>query len=98
MDEKPDKGEKLIQLKWGDADNLPALYANHLLISHGNENEFYLVLGHLTPPLVFTEAEIPDVKYIEPIAKIVVSPESMRKFVSAMQKNLEKFEKRKKEK
>lgn len=96
---KPKKAKlegKVVRLVWSSADDLPALYSNHLLVTHGGESEFHIIFGHLTPPLVITQSpkDIPDVFSIKPIAKIVVTPQTLKKFIDAMTKNLERFEKR----
>jgi hypothetical protein len=90
---------KVVRLVWASADDLPALYSNHLLVTHGGESEFHIIFGHLTPPLILAESskDIPDEFIIRPIAKIVITPQSMRKFIDAMTKNLERFEERTKE-
>ncbi|OGO75509.1 MAG: hypothetical protein A3K41_02515 [Chloroflexi bacterium RIFOXYD12_FULL_57_15] len=90
---------KVVRLVWDSADDLPALYSNHLIVTHGGESEFHIIFGHLTPPLILAESldEIPDRLVIKPVAKIVVTPQTMRKFIEAMNKNLERFEERGKE-
>ena len=95
--EMPPEG-KIVRLAWGSADDLPALYANHLFVTHGGETEFHVIFGHLTPPLMIPESqdEIPDEFVIKPVAKIVVTPATLRKFLDAMESNLKKFEERKK--
>jgi hypothetical protein len=97
--EKPTKAKlegKLVRLVWSSADELPALYANHLFVTHGGESEFHIIFGHLTPPLILPESpdEIPNEFVIKPIAKIIVTPETMRKFIAALSSNLERFDKR----
>ena len=99
---KPNKAKlegKIVKLVWSSADDLPALFANHLLVTHGGESEFHIIFGHLTPPLVLATSveDLPDVFTIKPIAKIVVTHQSMKKFINAMAKNLERFEKKEKE-
>ena len=86
---------KTIQIKWGSVENLPALYANQLFISHGGENEFYLIIGHLSPPIGSSVSDYPDELEIKPIAQLVLSPETMRTFVNAMGENLRKYEDKK---
>jgi len=85
--------EKEIRIVWGSDENIPALYANHLFISHVGEFEFHLIFGHLSPPLALGlhEGELPDYVQIKPVAKIVISPEAMKKFVEAIDDNLNKF-------
>lgn len=90
---KPEKG-KLIKVTWGTADNLPALYSNQLFISHGSGDVFHLIFGHLTPPVGFSPEEYPDSLEVEPIAKIVVSPETMETFIEAMVTNIERYKKK----
>lgn len=91
--EKLEEG-KVIRLVWGSSDNLPTLSSNHLFISHGSGNEFHLIFGHLTPPVGFSPEEYPDQLEVEPIAKMVISPETMEKFVEAMGINLERYKKK----
>ncbi|MCJ7585487.1 MAG: DUF3467 domain-containing protein [Anaerolineales bacterium] len=97
-EKKKPEGKKVIQIKWGPADDLPALYANHLFISHGGEHEFHLIFGHLTPPIGFSEQEYPNLLEIKPISQIVLSPEAMRNFVKVMGENLQRYDERHKDK
>lgn len=87
---------KIVRLTWGPGEDLPTLYANHMIVTHGGESEFHIVFGHLTPPLIVPESpdDIPDTLTIKPVAKIVVTPDNMKKFIKAMISNLENFEKR----
>jgi hypothetical protein len=95
--ETPSGDMKQIKIKWGSADDLPALYSNHLFISHGGQQEFYLVFGHLDPPIGFSDKDFPDELEIKPMAKIVISPEAMESFVRAMNENLRKYKEKKRE-
>lgn len=90
--------EKRIKIVWGSDESLPALYANHLYVSHAGETEFHLVFGHLSPPLTmgFDESELPDAVKIKPVTKIVISPDAMRAFVRLLSDNLVAFESRQK--
>ena len=65
-----------IRLRWGSPDEIPAIYANQLIISHAGETEFHLVFGHLPPPSA--DNELPDEITIQPVAKIKISPEAMK--------------------
>jgi len=99
---KPTKAQlegKVVRLVWDSADDLPMLYSNHLFVTHGGGTEFHIVFGQLTPPLILPEsaAEIPDQLVIKPVAKIVVTPQTMEKFIEAMTKNLKNFGERVKE-
>jgi len=96
MPEENEVHEKVVRLKWDTDDSLPAVYANNVIISHSGETEFHITFGHFSPPITLNleEDEIPDVVKIKPVAKIVISPEAMRKIVEAFNTNLEKFENR----
>jgi hypothetical protein len=74
--EKPE--EKVIRLVWGNTDDIPSYYANHIQISFGGETEFHITFGH----------------FIKPSVEIVASPDVMRAFVRIFESSLEKFEKR----
>lgn len=90
---------KVVRLIWDSSDELPTLYSNQLIVTHGGESEFHIIFGHLTPPLILAESEdeIPDQLIIKPIAKIVVTSQTMKKFVDVLSKNLKGFEERVKE-
>lgn len=88
---------KDIRILWNSGDELPFIYANQMLVTHGTETEFQIVFGQLTPPLTFglTKEELPDIVEIKPVAKIVVTPEVMYRFFDALKDNLETYEKKK---
>lgn len=94
MAEKPEFKEKPVRILWGSDEDLPALYSNHLYVSHAGDTEFHLVFGHLSPPLTMgmEESELPGAVIIKPVAKLVVSPKVMKAFLSILNENLEKFE------
>ena len=85
---------KRVRILWGSPDDMPALYANQLFLSHAGETEFHLIFGHLSPPITLglEEGEIPANVYINPVAKIVISPESMKQFVQVINENYKKFQ------
>lgn len=93
--EKPEIKEKPIRLVWGSPEELPALYANHIQVSHAGGTEFHIVFGHAAPPLTvgLLEDELPDKVVIKPVSEIVVSPDVMKAFVRVLADNLESFEK-----
>ena len=82
-----------IKAKWASDTNLPTLYANHLMVSHANQNEFFLFFGQLTPPALHEPGVFPKELEIVPIAKIVVAPENMKRFAEVISKNVENYEK-----
>lgn len=94
MTEEQESKEKKIRVVWGSDEELPALYANHLYVSHTGGTEFHIIFGHLSPPLTagLDENELPESLKVKPVAKIVVSPEVMRAFVKLLHDNYEKFE------
>ncbi|KUK47066.1 MAG: hypothetical protein XD73_0012 [Anaerolinea thermophila] len=91
--------EKAIRVIWSSVEDLPTLYANNLYVSHSNDAEFHLFFGNLTPPILFglDEDEFPKEVRVNPVAKIVVTPEIMERFVKAMNDNYEKFKNKREE-
>ena len=85
----------VIKTKWGSHAGLPTLYANHLMVSHANQNEFFLFFGLLTPPAALSPETFPKELEIIPITKIVVAPENVKRFAEAILKNVEQYEKNK---
>jgi hypothetical protein len=94
MSNKPEFKEKQIRVKWGTDEDIPALYANNLIVSFAGGAEFHLIFGHLSPilSLGLEENEIPDTIFIKPVAKIVISPKGMKAFIKALNENYEKYE------
>ena len=85
---------KQIRIVWGSDEDLPALYANHIYVSHAGETEFHMVFGHLSPPLMMggDVGELPESVKIKPVAKLVITPDVMRAFVKLLGENFEKYE------
>lgn len=75
-----------------------------LLMSIATKPEkFNLIPGHHPIQLAFTDpykrngVKIPDQFTIKPVAKIIVTPKTMKNIIEAFNKNLERFEERSKE-
>lgn len=96
MTEKEIK-EKMIRIKWGNPDNIPPIYANQLYVTHGGDSDFHLIFGYFTPPLTvgLEESELPEKIEINPVAKLVISPEFMGKLVDAVNENYSKYKNKK---
>ena len=89
--------EKMIRMKWGNPDDLPPIYANHVYVTHSGENEFHLVFGYFMPPLAvgLEENELPDSVEIKPVARMILSPEFMGKFLEVINENYSKYSEKK---
>ena len=100
MSEKNEIKEKAIRVVWGSGEDIPALYTNHIFVSHAGGTEFYLIFGHLSPPITIglVEEELPTSVVIKPVAKLIVSPDVMKAFVRVLNDNLKNFEERELEK
>jgi len=84
---------KSIGVRWGDSEELPTLYANHLFISHTGP-QFYLVFGELGPHSEFMDIgpeELPPYVEIEPVAKIAVAHEVMLSIRDTIDNNVKRF-------
>jgi hypothetical protein len=77
-----------IPLEWTDADDIPILYANQVMISHAGP-EFFIQFGVVLPPS--TADELPDSLVIKPQVRIVVAREAMPAIVQAMNDNLSRY-------
>ena len=97
---KPKPVEEIeFRVVWEHEDSLPVLYSNQLIISHSGGSEFYLLFGHLSPPLppnLTAEGKKSEFVSVKPIARIVVSPSAMENFIEAMSRNIEKFKEQEK--
>ena len=94
MEEPKELKEKAIRIVWGNDENTPSLYANHLQINFGEGTEFHITFGHLSPPLTFglEEHELPEEIIVKPTVKIIASPDVMRQFARVFEDSLKKFE------
>lgn len=82
------------KLEWVDAEAVPIVYANHLFVRHGEDN-FVITLGQAHGPywlempeeLKGKEIKVP----IHAVARIAVSPQSMKSMLDALNQNYEWF-------
>ncbi|HET6223068.1 MAG TPA: DUF3467 domain-containing protein, partial [Dongiaceae bacterium] len=77
-----------IPLEWGDADDVPILYANQVMVSHAGP-EFFIVFGVVVPPS--NPEELPDAFTIKPQVRVVVARDAMPAIVQALTDNLSRF-------
>ncbi len=81
----------VLKTRWKGFSDVPTLYANQLLVTHANQNEFFLFFGQVVPPAVLDPKDLPSELDVVPIAKIVVSPENMLNFSKAIATNVENY-------
>ena len=81
-----------IFLQWGDASQIPTIYANHLYITHSG-GEFYLVFGELAPIINIDKDNPPDYLEIKPVVKVAILPKNMLEFAKVIQTNIDNFQK-----
>lgn len=86
--------EKKVKIIWGSNKDTPVYFANQLQISHAGGGEFHITFGHLVPPLThgLEEKDIPDTLEINTLFTIVISPKSMKDFVSVLVGNLKTYD------
>jgi hypothetical protein len=78
----------LVRLEWEDDPEVPILYANQVLVSHGGP-EFFVVFGVLLPPN--NPDQMPDALQIRPQVRVVISREAMPSIVQALNDNLQRY-------
>lgn len=77
-----------IPLEWDDSADVPIVYANQVLVSHGGP-EFFVVFGVVVPPT--TPDQMPDTYHIQPQVRVVISREAMPAIVQALSDNLARY-------
>jgi len=79
-------------------EQLPVIFANHMLVSH-TEDEFFLTFFQLTPPVLIEGGQLKfeDIKGAEAkaVARISISASRMNAFIEAQKRNLETWKKHK---
>ena len=77
-----------VPLEWSDDADIPIVYANQVLVSHGGP-EFFIVFGVILPPA--NPTELPDALEIKPQVRVVVSRDAMPSVVQALNDNLVRY-------
>lgn len=78
-----------VPLEWSDDEEVPIVYANQVLVSHGGP-EFFLVFGVVLPPA--NPGELPDALRIRPQVRVVISRDAMASVVKALNDNLVRYQ------
>ena len=77
-----------VPLEWSDDEDVPIVYANQVLVSHGGP-EFFIVFGVVLPPA--NPGELPDTLKIQPQVRVVVSRDAMASVAKALNDNLVRY-------
>ncbi len=82
------------KLEWSDAESVPIIYANHLFVRHEEDN-FVITIGQAHGPYWLEmpeEVKGKEIKVpIHAVARIAVSPQSMKSMLDALNQNYERF-------
>lgn len=79
-----------IPVLWKTVDSISTVFANELIIVH-TKNNFYIVFGEAFPmPIVEEEIDGPFIS-VQPVAKIALSPDSMKAFLEVMKSNVGRY-------
>lgn len=89
---KAETEERRVPLVWSFPDDLVSGYATNMLVQSG-DNELYVSFFESPPPVLFTPDDAKSLESVkaECIARIVISPDRMPKFIEALQKQLDGF-------
>jgi hypothetical protein len=89
--------ERQIPVKWDFPEDLVSGYATNMVVQVG-EHELFVSFFETPPPFVLTpqDAETLESVRAECIARIVIAPERMPKFIEVLQKQLDLFNESKK--
>jgi len=80
-----------VKLVWGATDKLETTYANQLAVTR-TENEYYLVFGEMTMPVIFNPDSVPNEFEIVPKIRIAVGHNAMKAFVEVLSKYVSSIE------
>lgn len=78
-----------VPIEWDDAEGVPIVYANQVLVSHGGP-EFFVVFGVVLPPT--NPDQLPDSYRIQPQVRVAISREAMPAIVHALSENLARYQ------
>ena len=83
-----------IPIEWHISDSIVARYATNMAVQH-TDREIILSFFEIIPPLIFTSQDqevLQSLKSIRAncVARIIVSPERMQKFIDVLQENLDR--------
>lgn len=99
----PDTPQEInIRLRWSDTENHPVSFANAFMVQHHLEHRmFFLTLGS-APPLLISPflqsdpseraARIEEGIKVQPVAKVSLSPSSMRELIHHLTTNYANYE------
>ena len=96
----PDRPDRIaLPLSWVGYEEFPILYCNQLLIQFQAESSFVIGFGQATmPPLIGTPEEVAeqaaDIEFVpvRTVARVALTPETLREVIAMLQANLENFE------
>jgi hypothetical protein len=77
-----------VPIEWDDEPDVPIVYANQVLVSHGGP-EFFVVFGVVLPPA--HPEQVPDSYHIQPQVRVVIAREAMPAIVQALTDNLARY-------
>jgi hypothetical protein len=77
---------------WSFPDDLVSGYATNMLVQTG-ENELYVSFFEAPPPVLLAPEDVKSLESVkaECIARVVISPDRMPKFIEVLQKQLDAF-------
>jgi len=84
--------ERIIPMVWNFPDDLLSGYATNILVQTG-EQELFISFFELQQPVVLAPEDVAKIESVnaECIARIIVTPERLSKFIEALQKQLDTF-------
>lgn len=90
--------EKEVQIHIEGAEDVPIVHVNHVFVAHTTD-EFFITLAQLHPPywLEPTKEEVEQLKYLpaKVVARVALSPSKMKELIDTLNKNYQKFIKKK---
>lgn len=93
---KKKPAERVIPMLWNYPEDIISGYATNILVQAGEE-ELYVSFFEAQPPVILATKDWDSIESVKAdcIARIVITPDRMSKFIDVLQKQLEVFRQKK---
>ncbi len=89
--------DRVIPITWSYPEDMVSSYATNMLVQNGDQ-ELYVSFFEVPPPVLFNPEDAQKLESVnaECIARIIITPDRMAKFIEVLQQQLDTFKKKKK--
>jgi len=97
MADQEEKETLELPVEWHVPDTVISRFVTNMVVQH-TEHEFLISFFEIKPPILFTEESRREIQKIHAsvradcVARVVVAPERMGRFIEVLQENWEKYQ------